>query len=449
MNIRILEFWRRLRASYWFVPSLMTAAAFALSNLMIRLDERIPASTLANYPFIYQNQPDGARALLSTVAGSMIGVAGVSFSLTMVVLSLTASQYGPRLLNTFMRDTSNQIVLGTFVATYLYCLLVLRTVHATDAELFFVPSLAIMVAVGLAVACVGVFIYFIHNISQSIRAGSVISSVRDELLSKIEKTYEGLRLEPNEDDALPKDFEAVSKELCSDSGGYIQAINTDALIKLAQERDALFKIEVNVGDFIGKEQVLIAAYTSTPLEDNLDEKVHKHIALGPHRADAETIETLFAQLTEVALRALSPGVNDPFTAVMCLDRIGEALVAFLEHDAPETYLEDDEGELRLILPTLSATLLIRTTLGPLRHYGAGDLIVTKRFLETVRLILHAQPRPDVKRALEMQAQLALDAARKDMAGEDYVVLEDVIRDNPQLAQKPEESEPESEALVNA
>ena len=119
MNLRLITIWRRLRSSYWFIPSLMTIGAFGLANLMVRLDQRVPSATLANIPFVYQNQPDGARALLSTVAGSMIGVAGVTFSLTMVVLSLTASQYGPRLLNTFMSDNSNQVVLGILVATYL------------------------------------------------------------------------------------------------------------------------------------------------------------------------------------------------------------------------------------------------------------------------------------------------------------------------------------------
>ena len=416
----------------------MTIGAFGLANLMVRLDQRVPSATLANIPFVYQNQPDGARALLSTVAGSMIGVAGVTFSLTMVVLSLTASQYGPRLLNTFMSDNSNQVVLGILVATYLYCLLVLRTVHATDDVTFFVPNLAVMVAVILAVISVAAFIYFIHNVSQSIRAGSVISSVRNELLEKIEQTYKGVRLEPNEDDSLPEDFKAESEELPSVKGGYIQNIDTKGLIILAQKHNAILKVEVNVGDFVGKGQVLADVYPPETLSDELSEKVNAHILFGLHRADAETISTLFAQLTEVALRALSPGVNDPFTAVMCLDRIGEALVAFLEHDAPKTYLEDDKGELRLILPTLPAVELIRTTLGPIRHYAAGDLIVTKRLLETIRLVLHVNLRADTKQALEAQAQLALESAREKMANEDYYVLADVIRESPQLALEPEE-----------
>ena len=168
-------------SSFWFVPTTMTVVAAGSAIGMIEVD-RTWLGPGVRIGWLYSGGAEGARSLLSTVAGSVITVAGVVFSITISTLTQASSQFGPRLLRNFMRDTSNQIVLGTFVATFLYCLLVLRTIHGKiDDGASFVPQLSVTVAVGLAVASIAVLIYFIHHVSLSLQAPNVIAAARGDL----------------------------------------------------------------------------------------------------------------------------------------------------------------------------------------------------------------------------------------------------------------------------
>ena len=163
MKLRLQSSWESLRTSFWFIPAVMTFVAIVLSFLLVYVDRRIGPETEV-FGFIYSGGPEGARLVLSTIAGSMITVAGVTFSITIVALTLASSQFGPRLLRNFMHDTGNQVTLGTFIATFVYCLLVLRTVHTVEGE-DFVPSISVAVAIFLALAGIAVLIYFIHHVS--------------------------------------------------------------------------------------------------------------------------------------------------------------------------------------------------------------------------------------------------------------------------------------------
>lgn len=356
----------------------------------------------------------------------MIGVAGVTFSLTMVVLSLTASQYGPRLLGSFMRDTGNQIVLGMFIATYLYCLLILRTVNSTDGEAFFVPNLSIAVAVLLAVASLAVFIYFIHHTAASIRAGTVISNVSGELHAAIKQVYKHKFLSTDEAPDLPADFAKKSRELVSKRTGYLQTFQTEPLVTLARKHDLIIQLTRHAGEFVGVGETFVQVYPSANLDDELANNLLEPFAFSAHRAGAREFEVLFNQLVEIALRALSSGVNDPFTAVMCLDRLGEALSLFLERDQPVAYYLDDD-KLRVLTQTQPAVELIRSTLGPIRHYASRDLIVLRRFIETVRLVMQSTQREDELNALKEQARLAATTGHDHLPHEDYLLLDKVYR----------------------
>jgi uncharacterized membrane protein len=163
----MIALWFLIRGSYWFVPALMAAGAVAIAGAMIAIDDALRGEAVDGLAWIYTGGPDGARTLLSTVAASMITVAALTFSITMVALSQASSQFGPRLLTSFMRDRGNQVVLGTFIATFIYCVLILRTVRSEPA---FVPHVSVSVAVAMAVAALGVLIYFIHHVAVGIQA---------------------------------------------------------------------------------------------------------------------------------------------------------------------------------------------------------------------------------------------------------------------------------------
>ncbi len=188
MRGQFFKIWDRVRSSFWFIPVVMASVAVALALVGVTVDVPVTQWLALNLGWTFTGGAEGASAVLGIVAGSMITIAGVVFSMTLVALSLTSSQLGPRLLRSFMRDSTTQVVLGTFIATFLYCLIVLRTIRRAE-EVAFVPHLLVTLGVLLAVASVGVFIYFIHHVSVSIQANAIAARIGKELIEKIDSLF--------------------------------------------------------------------------------------------------------------------------------------------------------------------------------------------------------------------------------------------------------------------
>ncbi len=190
MFTKLITFWERLHGTFWFLPTIMVILAIILAATMIYLDQRIPLDEQDIFDWLGTNSAEGARSFLSTVAGSMISVAGVTFSITLVALSQTSSQYGPRLITNFLRNRGNQIVLGTFIATFVYCMLVLRTIRGTE-EFAFVPHIAVTIGMVLAILSVGVLVFFIHHISTSLQAETIVTNIGHDLEASIARLLAG------------------------------------------------------------------------------------------------------------------------------------------------------------------------------------------------------------------------------------------------------------------
>lgn len=392
IGTRLLRFWSDVRSSYWFVPSIMLVGAVLLSFAMIFFDETVDPQWLQGLTWIYINQPDGARALLSTVAGSMITVAGVTFSITIVALSLASSQYGPRLLRNFMRDTGNQVVLGTFVATFMYCLLILRTVHGGEGSTF-VPHLSVGLAVVLAAVSLAVLIYFIHHTAAKIQVDNLLASIGHDLEKTIEKTYPekpffpaGIGQELQEPKAvLPEDFEEQAVRLRAKTNGYLQTAD-EGLMALAARYDLVFYLERQPGDFVVRGKTLLRAWPKKRLDKALLEDIASKLVIGTYRSQAQDLAFLFDQLVEVALLALSPGVNEPYTAVLCIDRIEAALCMLAERQAPSAYRYDDEAKLRLVALPVSFSQAVSMTLAAIRRDASNSFMVTLRLLRAIETV---------------------------------------------------------------
>ncbi|MPT23641.1 MAG: DUF2254 domain-containing protein, partial [Starkeya sp.] len=238
----LLGVWDRLRSSFWFLPSAMAAGATALSFALVWLDTWLGQESIERLGWLYGFGPEGARAVLSAVAGSMITVAGLTFSMTMLTLQLASQQFGPRLLRSFMSDRGNQLVLGTFTSTFLYCLLVLRTVRGTE-DANFVPHLSVTFGVVLAALSLAVLIYFIHHVANSIRIETVLADLSQETRSTIERLFPAqMGQEPTRhDDRLPADLlhtlEGDSRAVFVDGSGYVQRLDEAALMRIATEHD--------------------------------------------------------------------------------------------------------------------------------------------------------------------------------------------------------------------
>jgi uncharacterized membrane protein len=395
MKTFISAWLERLRTSYWFIPSLMAVSAAGLSFLTGHLDKLMNVKWARSTGWIWAGGPEGARNVLATIAGSTITVAGVVFSVTIVALTLASSQFGPRLLRNFMDDRGTQVVLGIFVSTFLYCLLVLRTIRGTDVTTF-VPFLSVTCGLIFAVASVGFLIYFIHHIPTSILAENVIGRVAGELRSGIDRLYPeeaGSGREPvNGAPELPPRFEDESREILSKTSGYIQAIAVDNLFEITKREDLIFRLAVRPGDFVIAGTLLTEVWPGEKFKDDIVDQVHRNFFFGRQRTPTQDVEYCIGQLVEVAVRALSPGVNDPFTAITCIDWLGAALICLAKRKIPSGERFDDEGRLRLIVEMTDFAGFVASALNQIRQYGNKSVAVIIRMLDMLARIGCEVPR---------------------------------------------------------
>lgn len=427
MQGRLAGILEEIRASFWFVPTLMTAGAVLLSAVTVSLDERGTSEWLGNFRFIYLNQPGGARSLLSTIAGSMMNVAGVVFSLTIVVLTLASQQFGPRLLGNFMRDRGNQVVLGAFVSTFVYCLLILRTVKGGDGEGEpFVPHLSVTVALLITLATLAALIYFIHHLASSIQVQNVIGKVARSLRRHVEPDGDravfpaGLGRDlPGA--ALPADFEKRSRCVFAPRAGYLRTVNGDGLLRTTGQHDAIARLRLRPGTFVMHGQHIMDVYPGD-LPDPVIDELTGNLAFGDGRGQSQDTEALFDQLLELALRALSPASNDPITATACLDRICDALLELSRSRFASPFRSDQAGQLRLVAPPFDLVGLAERLFSSLRGSLASSLVAASH---VSRLMSRLQGETEHRELAELigreRAQI-LEAGRERLTAPDYRTL---------------------------
>ncbi|MFG0264126.1 MAG: DUF2254 domain-containing protein [Rhodopirellula sp. JB055] len=385
----------RIRGSYWFIPSWMVFSAIVLSQVTIWIDRSLGNAWLQDYWFTSMNQPDGARALLATVAGSMITVAGVTFSLTILAVSHATSHFGPRLLDNFMRDRGNQITLGTFVATFLYCLLVLRVVRGEAVPESwdmtveaFVPQLSLFVSLILTIASVGELIYFIHHVPDSIHISTVLRRLATDMSAKFDELYPetlGVPLdEHKEPPTLAKDFlHAVPSSVT----GYLQGIDEDELMSFAKKYQAVVRLKKRPGDFICRGEFLAEVTRTIDWNEDHSDQVRRGFTIGFSRTPTQDVFFILNEFVEVATRALSPGVNDPFTAMQCIDWLSDGLVQLSRRELPTRYRMDSEGELRIITTAVTRKDFVDSMLGQLIPYVQDDRNVSQYFIASMNRVL--------------------------------------------------------------
>lgn len=391
---------QRLRERFWFIPAVLCLAAFALAEGLVALDERLGGLDVPGWAgtLLYRVGASGSRDVLGAIASSSLAVAGTTFSITIAVLALTSSTYGPRLVRNFMADRGNQAVLGVFVATFLYSLLVLRSIRVIgDAgEDAFVPHLAVNAAVLLAVADVAVLIYFIHHISDSIQITTLTGRVRDELLATIERLYplagdhDGVRRRgpggaPDEGAGdLPRPEGGAP--VAAHRSGYLQSLDEDELVRLAREHDVAVVLNVRPGGYVLQDGVIAHVLPADRADDGLADGVRATLHISDARTPYQDPEFAVQQLTEMAVRALSPGTNDPYTAVNALDDLSSALSALAARVPPARARVDEEGRLRVHAPRVGVEELVVPVIDGMRWYAASAPSVMHATLDLVERV---------------------------------------------------------------
>ncbi len=426
-----MPLWTYLRSSLWFTPGLMVAAAIALAAGLIEVDTRIERELLTEWPRLFGAGADGSRGMLTAIASSMITVAGVTFSITIVALSLASTQYTPRILRNFMSDRTNQLVLGFFVGIFTYCLIVLRTIRGGD-EGSFIPSLAVAFGFVLALVGVGVLILFIHHIATSIQASQVISSVARETARSVERLFpEDLGVDAEEDvthapfgwDEAGSEWEAVPAL----KTGYIQDVDAEALLRLARERGVVVRMERRIGEFITKGSPLV----SLAARDALDEGAHKELngvfTVNHNRTVEQDAAFGIQQLVDIALKALSPGINDTTTAVMCVDYLS-SILSILAQKRIESRYRTDGGELRVIAMGLTFAGLVAASFDQVRQNAEGNVAVLNRMLGAIERLAGRTGSASRRRVLARHARLVSETAERSVKAEyDRAHLRDSFR----------------------
>lgn len=391
---------------FWVIPALLSLSGVMLAEMALRMQS--PGFSPLPQALIFADSTAGARSLLSTIAGSAIGVAGTIFSITIAALSLTSGQMGPRLLRNFLRDTGNKWALGLFLMTFAYCIELQRGMGAPDTAS--VPHLGLALAVALALMCTFLLAWFVHHVAGGINVETVISLVQDELMSACDRltTDEappaGLRL------AEPPPYGAAVR--CAGIG-YLRAIDHGSLADWAAEKGALLSVLVRPGDFLHPAKRVAEVRPST-LAAEAAEALRDAMSLGPRPAAAQDLEFAVRQLVEVAVRALSPGINDPFTATAVLDRLGAALCGLAGRYLPGAVLMRDEV---VVLYRHRTTYegLCDAMFHMIRQAGAGQAAVLIRLVEVIDDALDVEADLARREHLLAHVRLALIAGQDGIA----------------------------------
>lgn len=419
-----------LRQNYWFWPSALTALALVLGYALPYLDARIGTQWMDAVGFLRPTQIAGARAILTTVAGATLGVAGVAFSITIVAVSFASANYGPRLIGNFMGDRLNQIVLGILVATFVYCITVLSTVHApvdggVDAPDGFVPQLSIMLALVLTLVSVGALIAYIHHVPESIDIMNLTARIGAELRESVIRMAE-------EDDARQRRRRAEGVAawkprpgtrpeetvVRADRAGYLQHIDLTGLEQAACELDLQITVNRAPGDFLVADEPVLTVCARDRVEAATCERIGTCFVLGDRRTDFQDVLFLSDQLVEVCIRALSPGVNDPFTAVLCLDWLRAGLTAFAREAPGQPARDDDRVRYRRVT---FETMLVRS-FDRVRQHVAVDRSVALHALQLLAdLAIAASGRATVdviRREMHALAEAAQERLSESLAREE-------------------------------
>lgn len=426
MRVAIFNWLRELRATYWFIPSLMALLAMGLSFGAIALDTWLGDRWLADIPGLYLNQPDGARAVLSTIAGSMITVAGVTFSMTILTVSFAAGQMGPRLLSNFMRDRGNQVTLGMFIAAFIYCLLVLRVVRSPNEGATvlqsdsFVPHISIMLALVLALASVAVLIYFIHHVPESINVSQVIAKLGRQLDEMVEEQFpEKLGQSSTEDSSVEGGTEPAvladdARPVLCDESGYIRALDEAELMRVSKRHDLTVRLEYRPGDFVSRGKPLLYAWPQESVTEAAADDLRTSFTVGAERTMHQNMYFLVDELVEIAARALSPGVNDPFTAMGCLDWLQSVLLTLAGREVPGSHRFDEEGHLRVIVHPIGFKAMAGRVFDQLLPYVSSDRNAALHTMQTIGEVAVEQPAGSKREVMLVHASRLRAAAMDNL-----------------------------------
>lgn len=433
MTARFKLLWLSLKSSYWFFPAVFAIGALATSAVTLHLDRTINTAWLAKIGVIELAGPDSASDILVLVSGAMLGVASTVFSITIAAVAYASGTYGPRLLNNFMEDRGNKISLAVFIGTFVFCVNVLRTIRHDGAtttgfdgktlELSsFVPNLSLLIAYVLIVIAVGTLVYFLHHIPSSIRIHTVLEAIGERLIREIRATY------PDKPSAPAPTRDAGGTPVAATRAGYVQSISFSELCVLAKATGVRITLDCRTGDFVHPGMVL-ARWTDSgdasaqPFDRD---KARDCFVLGGMRTPDQDLRFLIDELVEIGLRALSPGINDPFTAITAMHWLGAATAELghrnLDHHPDEAKDGAEDGPC-VIRRTVTFPEYVSRGFGSMRSGVAASPVAALVALETIANAAGVIDDETRRGDLMREAAMLFEQTRLSLAGPDLDMVE--------------------------
>ena len=407
--------WRRdaLRTNLWAVPTLEVVAVIALFVGTYALDRAAYNGDLSLPSFVISGNPDAARQILTAIAAAVITVVGVVFSITIVTLTLASTQFGPRMLRNFIRDRGTQFTLGTFVATFVYAILALVSISPSSHG-DFVPHLSITVTLGLVVLDLAVLIFFIHHIAKSIQLPEVIASIAGDLSKAIGAQVVSVGHDYFRERGLsPRELSSRMAEsggvITATKSGYLQFVNYDTLVDIGTRRSAVIRLLHRPGHFVVEGHPLATVLPAESVPDVTRSLERTHV-IGPHRTLTQDLAFAIDQLVEIAIRALSPAVNDTFTAITCIDWLGDSLCKMGLRWNPTIVHRDGGGYIRVITAELSWNRFVQRAFEKIRQASRGMPAVMIRQLDALAKIKDCVTTDEQRQVLYDQAAMILRAS---------------------------------------
>jgi len=412
MLTRLITIWDAVRSSLWALPLAIVCGACALAYAALHVDVGSGGSSVW---FLFSGSATQAPQFLSSLVTAMITMATLAISITMVVLTLAAQQLGPRLIRSFMSDRRTQMTLGLFVATVVYLLLVLRSAYGKESA---VPNLAVTGGTVLVLVCVATLLLFVHHLAQSIVADNVIDRVGAQLDGDIARL---LPEETAEQPQAPSDIDKRGAPVLLAYGGYVQAVDFQGIVNAAAKVDAVVALDIRAGQHAVPGRMAAHVAPKKAAQDGLCQAIQNAVLVGRQRTAVQDLEFSIRQLVEIALRALSPGINDPYTANAVVDRLTLSIAFVMTRGAAKSVWQDQDGKARLIAPVSTFDGITDAAFNQIRQQALPAVLI--RMADNIGKLLQ-QADTAHRAALEKHLKLVVEAGRRSIAAEeDLAVLE--------------------------
>ncbi len=392
------------RGGFLIRPFLIVLALGTAGAVLSWLEERFPGmrALAPRTLFPSQSDPVVAQAILTSIATSTMTVVSIVFAILLMTLTLASTQFSPRILVSFVRDHVTQWTLGVFLGTFSYCIAALPAARSLPQPFF--PVITVLGAMALAPICVGWLIYFIHHISIAISVNHIV----DRIARETEEVIDDLMPYPwrpaHWDLAYGTSMDALTTAIQSPQSGYIRFVDIPRLTALAKSYGICLRLERRVGQFVPRGAALLTASRGERISTERALEVLASIDIGPTRTMQQDVEFGIVQIVDIALRAVSPAVNDPTTAISAVDQLSAILIRWAGRAPPQTYHYDPPHVLRVVVPWADFEGLLDLAFEQIRHYAAGDAAVSLRLVRALGDVASSSIDPVVRRKLVEQGK---------------------------------------------